>query len=111
MKRLFTAVITVLMAGAACGQYKTPQPPASSSPIKVETTSIQPAQSLDDARRITRDDAVKMVQDGKAVWVDVRSRADYDSGHIKGAINIPLAELQQRFRDLPLKKFLITYCA
>jgi rhodanese-related sulfurtransferase len=52
-----------------------------------------------------------MVKSGKAVWIDVRPKSDYDLGHIKGAINIPLSELSNRWGDLPIKKTLITYCA
>ena len=109
MKTLLTTLFTVFVAGAACGQFKPAQ--TSTNPVQITTSTVAASQSLDDARRITRDEAIKMVRDGKAVWIDVRSRADYDAGHIKGAINIPLAELPQHFRDLPLKKFLITYCA
>ena len=52
-----------------------------------------------------------MVKGNKAVWVDVRTDDQYAQGHIPGAINIPLTELPKRWKDLPLKKFLITYCA
>ena len=106
MKKILASLFTLMIAGVACGQFKAQQ----TSTAGTQVATAAPA-SLDDARRITRDEAIKMVHDGKAVWVDVRSRADYASGHIKGAINIPLAELQQHYSELPLKKFLITYCA
>jgi rhodanese-related sulfurtransferase len=32
-------------------------------------------------------------------------------GHLPGAINLPLSQLQARYKELPLKKYLITYCA
>jgi 3-mercaptopyruvate sulfurtransferase SseA len=116
MRTFITTAAAVLIASTACGQYKTSQPSATA----VQTTTVAPqngtltpvpAQSLDDARRIKRDDAIKMIKDGKAVFIDVRPKTDYDALHIKGAINIPLAELPQRWRDLPRNKFLITYCA
>ena len=108
MKTLATAALTLMVAGAACGQFKAQQ--TSTAGVRNETVTTTTA-SLDDARRIPRDEAIRMVREGKAVWVDVRSKADYDAGHIKGAMNVPLAELQQRYRELPMKKFLITYCA
>ena len=52
-----------------------------------------------------------MVKRKKAVWVDVREPDQYAQGHIPGAINIPLSALPKRWKDLPLNKFLITYCA
>jgi rhodanese-related sulfurtransferase len=63
------------------------------------------------ARRISRDEAIKMVKARKAVYIDVRSKETYDESHIPGAINIPESQLLLRFKDLPPKKFLITYCA
>src|ERR1700753_2704460 len=66
---------------------------------------------LETAKRITREDAMKLVSEGKAVFVDVRSQEQYDLGHIKGAISIPHSQLPTRFRELPLSKMLITYCA
>ena len=109
MRRFLITAATVLFAGVACGQFKASQ--TSTAGTQTATMATAAAQSLDDAKRIPRDEAIKMVKDGKAVWVDVRPKSDYDQGHIKGAINIPLAELQQHFRDLPPHKYLITYCA
>ena len=54
---------------------------------------------------------MKMVAEHKAVYIDVRSKEQYDISHIKGAISIPLSELPTRWKDLPVGKFLITYCA
>jgi rhodanese-related sulfurtransferase len=45
-----------------------------------------------------------------AVIVDVRSKGEYASGHIKGSINIPLDQLGSRISSLP-KKPIITCCA
>ena len=109
MRTLITAVATVLIAGAACGQFKANQTTTAGTQ---SATTITPAtESLDEARRIPRDEAIKKVKEGKAVWIDVRSKGDYENGHIKGAINIPLPELQQSLSKLPVHKFLITYCA
>jgi len=46
-----------------------------------------------------------------AVIVDVRSAAEYKSGHITGAINIPLQTLPQRLTQLNKNKTVITCCA
>jgi hypothetical protein len=112
--------ITVFATGLAQAQYKQ-TPPSATTP----TPAVQPGgpavqmipgppatdTSLDAARRISRDEAMKMVKEGKAVYIDVRSKEQYDISHIKGAISIPLSELQTRWRDLPVNRYLITYCA
>jgi hypothetical protein len=114
--------MTVIAAGAAQAQYKQTQPSTQTAPTvqvgggsAVQMVPTQPATdtSLESARRITRDEAVKMVKSGKAVWIDVRSKEQYDLSHIPNAISIPLSELPNRWKDLApyYGKFLITYCA
>jgi 3-mercaptopyruvate sulfurtransferase SseA len=112
------AAVVILVATVASAQYKTPQAPTqpptiqSSNPV-VQITPAAPApdQALESARRIERDEAIKMVKQKRAMWVDVREADQFAQGHIPGAINIPLSKLPNRWKDLPLKKFLITYCA
>ena len=43
--------------------------------------------------------------------VDVRSKEDFDEGHITGAISIPWEEMEARYTELPRDKEIITYCA
>jgi 3-mercaptopyruvate sulfurtransferase SseA len=109
----------MLMAGIANAQYKTPAQ-TQTGPGTVRITPGPPgsptptapvADDLSKARRISRTDAVKMVKQNKAIYVDVRSKESFDQGHLPGAVNIPLSELEKRFRDVPTGKYLITYCA
>ncbi len=56
-------------------------------------------------------DYAKLVKEG-AVIIDVRSRSEYDSGHIRGSINIPVDQLRSNFNKLKDKnKPIITCCA
>jgi len=55
-------------------------------------------------------DFKQMVSDG-AVIVDVRTRPEYQSGNIKGSINIPLNELSGSINKLNPTKPVITCCA
>jgi hypothetical protein len=45
------------------------------------------------------------------VIVDVRSKEDFDEGHIIGAVSIPWEEMEARHTELPRDKEIITYCA
>ena len=51
-----------------------------------------------------------LVKNG-AVIVDVRSRSEFSSGHVRNALNIPLNELTGGMKDLPTNKVIITCCA
>lgn len=44
------------------------------------------------------------------VIVDVRSKEDFDEGHIPGAVSIPWEEIEARYTELPRDKEIITYC-
>jgi rhodanese-related sulfurtransferase len=46
-----------------------------------------------------------------AIIVDVRTKAEYQSGHIKGSVNIPLQVLTQQLSKLKKDKPIITCCA
>ncbi len=47
-----------------------------------------------------------------AMAIDVRTPAEYQSGHYKGAKNIPLQELQSRLHELGDKnRAIVVYCA
>ena len=111
------AVIAVASAFAATIAVAQKLPP--SSPVKpgspVQITGGAPKsdgeQEVAAARRITREEAMKLVKEGKAVYVDVRSKQSYDLGHIKGALSIPNSQLVARMREIPPGKMAITYCA
>lgn len=44
------------------------------------------------------------------VWVDVRDTEDYKRGHIKGAMGIPLSEIESRFSEISQDKEVVVYC-
>lgn len=47
-----------------------------------------------------------------ALVIDVRTPAEYSSGHYEGATNIPLGELRDRLPELgDKKKAIVVYCA
>ncbi len=48
--------------------------------------------------------------DPDLVLLDMRDREDYQRGHIKGALSMPLEEIDKGYRDLPKDKDIVTYC-
>ncbi len=55
-------------------------------------------------------DFAALLQQG-GIIVDVRSTAEYQSGHIKGSVNIPLQSLAGNLSKLKKDKPVITCCA
>jgi len=64
-------------------------------------------------KKITRDELVNMMNSGKKFkLVDVLSSESYAREHIKGAISLPVAEIEKKAAKF-LKKddLIVTYCA
>ncbi len=51
------------------------------------------------------------IRDTQALILDVRTPSEYASGHIDGAINIPINELRSRMNELPSNREILTYCS
>jgi rhodanese-related sulfurtransferase len=50
------------------------------------------------------------IESTDAFILDVRNPSEYGSGHIDGALNIPLNELRSRMHELPSEREIWTYC-
>lgn len=55
-------------------------------------------------------DLAELVKNGATI-VDVRTKGEYASGHIRGSINIPLDQLTNKMGQLKKDKPIITCCA
>jgi phage shock protein E len=53
---------------------------------------------------------LKEVLSKGATILDVRSTGEFAGGHIKGSVNIPLDQLEQRMGKLPKGKAIIACC-
>jgi 3-mercaptopyruvate sulfurtransferase SseA len=63
-----------------------------------------------DVVRVSLADAKQAYDNQTALIVDVRDAGSYAAGHIPGAVNIPLDEIETRMNELPKDKWIITYC-
>ncbi len=53
----------------------------------------------------------KAVNDG-GLLLDVRTPGEYNGGHLDGALNIPVGDLQGRLQELgPKERAIVVYCA
>ncbi len=60
--------------------------------------------------RITVEEAREMVQRPEVAVIDVRTPAEYESGHVPGAILLPVDSLYGRTDELPRNKELLMVC-
>jgi rhodanese-related sulfurtransferase/predicted transcriptional regulator len=66
--------------------------------------------SRDKLTPVRRDELLGMVRSGEAMVIDVRPSAEYEAGHIEGAVNIPLETLAERLSKLPKEQEIVAYC-
>ena len=59
---------------------------------------------------LTRTELSDRMTTGDVVVLDVRPEAEFRSGHIAGAVSIPVKELAGRLRDLPNGRTVVAYC-
>ena len=87
--------------------------PLSAQPANAAAPTPASPQNPEDAMpRISVEEAKKLVADGKAIIIDVRGTDSYKMKHVKGALDFPLAKMQEGdFKGLPKDKRIIAYCA
>ena len=59
---------------------------------------------------VSRDQLMELIAEGQAFLIDVRPALEYESGHLPGAISIPVDELPARLDELPRDRRIIAYC-
>jgi len=63
----------------------------------------------------TVDEARKLFDSGKYIFVDARSPEDYEEGHIQGAVSLPVGQFEERaeafLERYPPEASIITYCS
>ena len=61
--------------------------------------------------RVTLDEVMELYNAADTVVVDVRRPDEYESGHVTGAMHIPVDDVLARIEELPIEKRLLFICA
>jgi len=67
-------------------------------------------QDRDSLEPVSRDELLKQTRAGLVTVLDVRPQDEFALGHLPGAINIPLRELEARLTDLDPSLEIVAYC-
>lgn len=59
---------------------------------------------------LPRADLQRLVKEGEVVLIDTRPRVEYESGHLPGALSMPVDELPARLKELPRDRPIVAYC-
>ena len=66
--------------------------------------------SRDDFEPVPAAELLDRARRGLVTVLDVRPPEEYAAGHVPGAVNIPINELEKRLRELPKRREVIAYC-
>ncbi len=75
-------------------------PPFSSAKDPVNMAGYAAQNVLEDRSHVTTWDKVLQMNPEDYMLVDVRTKFEYNNGHMEGAINIPLDNLRERLDEL-----------
>lgn len=64
----------------------------------------------DDLEAIPREELLQRVRDGLVIVLDVRPSEEYVAGHVPGAINVPLDQLENYLDKLASEQEIVAYC-
>ncbi len=64
----------------------------------------------DDLEPIPREELIRRVKDDLVTVLDVRPPEEFAAGHVPGAVNVPLAELESYLNKLETDQEIVAYC-
>lgn len=64
----------------------------------------------DDMEPVSREELNTRLSEGMVTVIDVRPTDEFALGHLPGAINVPLGQLQERLSLLPSDREIVAYC-
>ena len=64
----------------------------------------------DELEPLPRQELLERVQDGLVTILDVRPPEEYAAGHVAGAVNVPLSELEKYLKDINPRQEIVACC-
>jgi rhodanese-related sulfurtransferase/DNA-binding transcriptional ArsR family regulator len=64
----------------------------------------------DEMEAVPAREVLERAKKGLVVVLDVRPPEEFAAGHLPGAVNIPVRELEKRLKELPKRREVIAYC-
>ncbi len=64
----------------------------------------------DELEPVPANELLGRARKGLVTVLDVRPPEEYAAGHLPGAVNIPIHELEKRLKELPKRREIVAYC-
>jgi rhodanese-related sulfurtransferase/DNA-binding transcriptional ArsR family regulator len=109
-ERAGTKILYRLADGRVLDMWLALRSVAESQLAEVEQVKREFAVEGSDGGLLTRDRIEEMMRAGEVCLIDTRPLVEYESGHLSGAISVPVEELPERLDELPRDKPIVAYC-
>jgi rhodanese-related sulfurtransferase len=93
-----------------CQFFRTMRVLAENRLTEVEMIKRQFLAGREGMEPVDRKDLLKRVEDGAVTVLDVRPKTEYLSGHIPGALSVPLGKIEELLAKLPKDQEIVAYC-
>lgn len=120
LKNSYVKWLSLLLVGimisafaVGCGTSAPPAPTATAPSVTIQQVADKYyAEMGADTYKITEADLKAKVDAGdkNLLLIDVRKAEDYAKSHIKGAVNVPFAKVNEYLDKLPADKDIVVYC-
>jgi len=110
IKQVLIIALIVLIAGFGSNKLRSDKIPF----VEDWSAKSNLVTSSGENLEISLSEASNLFKKGEAVFIDARSRAEYDAGHVKGAKSLPYKEADLKFIEamagVSEESAIITYC-
>ncbi|MBN2340724.1 MAG: ArsR family transcriptional regulator [Deltaproteobacteria bacterium] len=93
-----------------CRFYQALRALAESRLFEIAAITREFMEQRDSLELVKSDELALRMHRGEVTLLDVRPTDEFESGHIPGAISVPLAELESRLAELPRDQQIVAYC-
>jgi rhodanese-related sulfurtransferase/DNA-binding transcriptional ArsR family regulator len=77
---------------------------------EVQSIVVAYLHSKDALEPVSVAELAERIRAGLVTVVDVRPKEEYAAGHLPGAVNVPLSDIDERVRDMPRHREIVAYC-
>ncbi len=90
--------------------YKQLQSIAENRSIEIREIVSRFFEEKDDIEGLSIEELWRRIKEMNIVLIDVRPPEEYEKGHIRGAVSIPLSQLQEKLNEIPKDREVVAYC-
>ena len=77
---------------------------------EVQSIVVAYLHSKDALEPVSVAELAERIRAGLVTVVDVRPKEEYAAGHLPGAVNVPLSDIDERARDMSREREIVAYC-